>query len=450
MNYFVTLFVLIFAVGSLRAEQRPNVILILADDLAIGDLSCFNGGLSRTPQLDRLVDESVYFENAYAGSPVCAPSRAALLTGRYSHRTGSVTLNQLKFPELTRIKLDETTIADRFSANGYATGLVGKWHSGPGMAYHPMKRGFEEFAGFHDSTDVKTYYKFRLDLQGEIHEFDGDEYLTDVFTEHAISFVRRHRDEPFFLHLAHYAPHRPLSAPEDIVAYYVAKGLDEKIAKVYSMIEVMDRGIGELMDELDRLGLAEKTVVMFASDNGPDPLVGERFNGENRGTKYMINEGGIQVPFLVRRKGKLEAARRPELIHFTDVVPTLMEICQLEKPSQTKPLDGISFAGLLSNDYPASKPPSARYWQWNRSVPDYTHNAAAREGRWKLVRPYVTRNIPQESSSLAPRLYDLDADPGENNDLASRHPELAERLNHQLERWSKEVEIDRVAEVDER
>jgi len=430
--------------GPVIAASAPNVILILADDLAIGDLSVFNQGLSRTPRLDRLMGESVYFNRAYAGSPVCAPSRAALLTGRYPHRTGSVTLNQLKFPELTRLRLDETTLADRFKAGGYATGLVGKWHSGPGAAYHPLKRGFDEYAGFNDSTDIKTYFKYRLDIQGEYREFEGGPYLTDEFTRRAIDFVRRHRDERFFLHLAHYAPHRPLSAPEELIAHYIGEGLPEKTAKVYAMIEVMDRGIGELLDELDRLRLAEKTLVIFASDNGPDPLVGERFNLKNRGTKYMVNEGGIHVPFMARWTGRLKPGRREEVIHFTDVTPTLMEICGLTAGGDSKPFDGRSFAGLLSKEWSASDLPARRFWQWNRKTPLYTHNAAALEGDWKLVRPYVTRNIPKGESDAAPRLYNLRADPGEKNDLIGGQPELSGRLLKALEAWSREVERERV------
>lgn len=422
--------------------KPPNVILILADDLAIGDLSRFNGGLSRTPRLDRLAAESVYFERAYSGSPVCAPSRAALLTGRYPHRTGSVTLNQLKFPELTRLRLDETTLADRFQSAGYATGLVGKWHSGPGADYHPLKRGFDEYAGFNDSTDIQTYFKYQLDIQGRYQSFDGP-YLTDEFTRRAVDFVRRHRAGPFFLHLAHYTPHRPLSAPEDLVAHYVGKGLPDNTAKVYAMIEVMDRGIGALLDELDRLGVAKETLVLFASDNGPDPLVGDRFNGTDRGTKYMVNEGGIHVPLLFRWPGRLSPATRREIVHFTDLVPTLMEICRLPDRPDDKPFDGRGIAGLLSDEWPVHEQPALRFWQWNRKTPLYTHNAAVREGDWKLVRPHVTRNIPKGESTAAPRLYNLAEDPGEQRDVMAQHPALSQRLLQQLDEWSREVERDR-------
>jgi len=426
---------------TVAAAERPNVILILADDLAIGDLSIFNKGLSRTPRLDRMVGESVYFERAYSGSPVCAPSRAALLTGRYPHRTGSVTLNQIKFPNLTRLRLDEITIASRFRAGGYRTGLVGKWHSGPGAEYHPLKRGFDEYVGFNDSTDIRTYFDYRLDIQGEYREFEGP-YLTDVLTKRALDFVRRHRGEPFFLHLAHYAPHRPLSAPEELIKRYVEEGLSEQTATVYAMIEVMDRGVGELVDLLEELELARRTLVIFASDNGPDPLVGERFNMSNRGTKYMVNEGGIHVPLLVRWKGRIQPEQRDEIIHFTDVAPTLMEVCGLER-EDAPAFDGGSFAGLLSAEWSAPMLPLLRYWQWNRKTPLYSHNAAVREGDWKLVRPYVTRGIPKSESMAPPRLYNLRDDPRETNDLALREPSLSERLTSALEAWAVEVERDR-------
>lgn len=438
-------FSLVYILSSLvsDAAERPNVILILADDMAIGDLSIFNDGLSRTPRLDALVQESVYFKNAYSGSPVCAPSRATLFTGRYPHRTGSVTLNQIKYPELTRLHLDETTIADRFSSEGYATGLVGKWHSGPGAAYHPLKRGFDEYIGFNDSLDIETYYDYQLDVQGTYQPFEGPN-LTDVFTEHAIKFVRKHQDDPFFLHLAHYAPHRPLSAPQDLIDHYLSKGLPEKTATIYAMVEVMDRGIGRLLDELDTLKLTENTLVFFASDNGPDPQVGARFNGKNRGAKYRITEGGIHVPLMMRWSGKFKPTHRNELVHFADVVPTLMEICDLKPLANGKPLDGASFAGLLSENYPTTQSPELHFWQWNRKTPQYSHNAAVRSSEWKLVRPFVTSGIPKTSSVIPPRLYHLASDPGEEKDLSADNPELRDYLTKELTRWSTEVERDRL------
>ena len=434
---------LLLFLGSPLAVERPNVLLILADDMAIGDLSSINGGLSQTPRLDALAAESVIFESAYAGSPVCAPSRAALLTGRYPHRTGSVTLNQQKHPELTRLRWEEITIADRFQANGYATGIVGKWHSGPGSEYAPQKRGFDEAVVFHDATDVETYFRFQLEHDGELRKYEDEGYLTDVLTERSIDFVRRHRDESFFLHLAHYAPHRPLSAPEEFIERYRSKGFDEKIAMVYAMIEIMDRGIGEVLDELDTLGIAEETLVIFASDNGPDPLVGERFNRPFRGAKYEVHEGGIRIPFFVRWPESLNPGSRSELIHFVDVVPTLIEICDLKNGPKELPMDGASFAGLLSSPKAEFAAPARRFWQWNRRIPDPTHNGAVREGSWKLVKPFVTKNYPKGASKLPYRLYDLSADPSEASDLSSQHPEIRDRLANHYETWFREVEADR-------
>ncbi|MEM9481072.1 MAG: sulfatase-like hydrolase/transferase, partial [Verrucomicrobiota bacterium] len=379
------------------AAKPPNVILILADDMALGDMSCFNGGVSRTPNLDRLKEESVWFHQAYSASPVCAPARAALLTGRYPHRTGVVTLNMERFPALTRLKTDEVTMADVFRANGYVTGLIGKWHLGIGRDFHPLSRGFDEFEGFIGHLHVPSYFDYVLDIGGETKAFP-DRYLTHDLSERAVKFVQRHREGPFFLHLAHYAPHRPIEAPDDKIQPYLEKGLDEETATVYAMIEVMDEGIGELLEELERLKIAENTIVVFASDNGPDSLVKERFNVDLLGTKYLVNEGGIRVPFMVRWKGQLAPDEVHEMIHFIDVLPTLGELCGLKLPIKM-PLDGSSFAPLLRGQ--EWKGAEYRFWQWNRGLPRYSHNAAVREGDWKLVRPFVTKNMPKGNSKLA-------------------------------------------------
>lgn len=439
---YLILSLFLFPVLNSRGETRPNVILILADDMGLGDISLFNGGNTDTPRLDALIKESAYFEKAYAGSAVCAPSRAALFTGRYPHRTGCVTLNPRKFPEMTRIRLDETTLADRFSENGYTTGLIGKWHSGTGENYHPLKRGFHEFAGFSESWDIKTYFNYRLDVQGEYRDYT-DNYLTDDLTDRAIDFVRRHQQKPFFLHLAHYAPHRPLSAPENLINKYTEKGFNEKTATIYAMIEMMDTGIGKLIDELDTLELRENTLIIFSSDNGPDPLPGERYNRNARGAKYTVYEGGIHVPFLMNWKGTIKPERRPEIIQFTDVFPTLMELCHLAPNPPAKPLDGVSFAGLISSQFEASELPHYRFWQWNRATPIYSHNAAIRENQWKLVRPFITPNIPKADSSEASTLYDVDKDPSESQDLATKYPEIRQRLEEKLKQISSEVESSR-------
>ena len=419
--------------------DRPNIILILADDLAPGDLGVGDDNLSRTPNLDRLADQSVRFSQAYSASCVCAPARAALLTGRYPQRTGVVTLNMNKFPTLTRLRRDESTIANVMRDTGYATGLIGKWHIGRGEGYHPLQRGFSEFEGF-DGSKALSYFDYSLDVNRKMARGDSD-YLTTDLSNRAIEFVRRHREHPFFLHLAHYAPHRPLEAPAETVRHYRDQGFDQPTATIYAMIEIMDRGIGELLEELDELKLADNTIVLFASDNGPDPLTGPRFNRNLRGTKYQVYEGGIRVPLFVRWPGKFQPGERTQLVHFVDLVPTLLDLCGIDVRAFNA-FDGESFATVL-RDATASFSPT-RYWQWNRGVPNYTHNAAIRQGQFKLVRPYITRNIKLEDSTLPAMLYDLNRDPAESKDIANEQPDVVERMNSQLQRWADAVEKDRV------
>lgn len=429
------------------ADRPPNVLLILADDMASGDLSSINGGISRTPHLDRLREESVWFPRACSASPVCAQARAALLTGRYPHRTGVVTLNPYLYPGLNRMRQDEVTAADLFQARGYATGLVGKWHCGHGPGYEPGDRGFDEFMGFKSHLDVPSYFNFRLEIQGKMQRFQDND-LTAELTRRAVDFMRRHRQNPFFLHLAHYAPHRPLGAREDRIRFFEAKGLGRETATVYAMVETMDEGIGKVLEELEVLGIAEDTIVLFASDNGPDPLVESRFNLGRAGTKYTVNEGGIRVPFMVRWPGRFDPGTRQDWVHFTDVLPTLAELCGLKVPSGL-PWDGRSFVSALEGNA-NSHLPDFRFWQWNRAEPDYTHNAAVREGDWKLVRPYVTKNVPQGPSRLRSQLFHLARDPAESRDVSAQEPERVERMEQALIDWTQAVEQDRLRPGDER
>ena len=423
------------------AAQPPNAIVILADDMAIGDIASFNKGITRTPTLDRLIAEGLWFDRAYSGSPVCAPSRAALLTGRYPHRTGVVSLTLNTEPLLTRLKSDETTIADVFAANGYHTGLVGKWHTGLGEGYGPVARGFQEVAVFHGS-DNGGYNRYVLHTDDVMAEKPKpqDRYLTDELNQRAIAFVRHHASEPFFLHLAHYAPHRPLEAPEEAIEPYLKAGFERDVATIYAMIEIMDRGLGELMSALETLDLRERTLVVFASDNGPDMLVPKRFNLDLRGSKYTTYEGGIHVPFIMHWPGTIQPGTRSDIVHFTDVLPTLMDVCGL-KHQPALPLDGRSFASLLKDGGRISTPP--RFWQWNRHEPNYTHNAAMRDGPWKLVKPFVTKNMIKGDSDAPHQLYNLDNDPAEAADLATQYPDRLKTMREALDAWSREIENDR-------
>ncbi len=427
------------ALAAAETARPPNVILIVADDMAVGDVGAFNGGRTRTPSIDGLIAEGVWFNAAYSASAVCAPARAAMLTGRFPHRTGVVTLEMKKFPEMTRLKRDERTIADAFAAAGYVTGLIGKWHTGEGPEYHPLKRGFAEFEGFFGSDPV-GYNRYPFDVQGTKREVTG-KYLTDDLTERAVAFVRRHRAKPFFLKLAHYAPHRPLEAPAEAVKPYLEKGYDEKTATIYAMIEIMDRGIGRLLAEVDRLGLRRDTVVFFTSDNGPDPIPGERFNHGQRGMKYEIYEGGIRVPLVVSWPGRFVSRHTGAVVHFTDFYPTLAELAKVPVLPGAGPIDGASFLSVLTGEKDRMEVP--RFWQWSRGVPNYTHNAALREGSWKLVLPYVTRAQNPPDSREKPALYHLGTDPSEAVDLAEQHPERATQMTERLRALMREVEAER-------
>lgn len=469
---------------------RPNVILIVADDMGYGDLGCFGDGSVRTPNLDRLVSEGGCFRQHYSASPICAPARAALLTGRYPHRTGAITQHEIH--GLDRIALREITIADAFRTAGYQTSLVGKWHNGTfDRRFEPNARGFDEFTGF--CGGWSDYYRYHLRRNDTVEPSDG-RYLTDLLTQEAIRFVKRNRTAPFFLYLPYSAPHSPFQAREEWVAPYRDQGLNRIVATTYAMIERMDEGIGQILETLDKEGLAESTIVAFTSDNGPaffnppymleqgEPTFNERFNAGLRGSKGWIHEGGIRVPMVLRWTGTVPGGRvLDELAHFTDWTPTLLSLAGVTRPSGPA-LDGQDLSPLLLGE-PAQVEPR-RFWQWNFYWPDVGTNAAIRDGDWKLVRPmirgtrffrdelclsdedrartaaFIEADMKHKENPLAvrsilpvprlkprepepPELYDLADDPGEQRDLAAQHPDRVRRMLGQLEQWFEEVEEDR-------
>ena len=453
--------------------SRPNVVVIVADDMGYGDLGLFNEGRSRTPHLDGLARDGVCLTQCYAGSPVCAPSRATLLTGRYPQRTGSI--DTLHSRGLDRIGLREVTIADCFRADGYRTGLVGKWHNGAlDPRYHPNARGFEEFVGF--CGGGSDYWDYGLDMNGVEEDGDG-RYLTDVFTEHAVGFVRRHAREPFFLVVAYNAPHFPMQAPQQLVDRYLEAGETLGAALTYAMVEVMDAGVGRIDETLRELGLAEDTLVVFTSDNGPyfGEVLGvslDRFNYGLRGAKHYVFEGGIRVPGLVRWPAALECDRTiTSMIHFADWLPTLTAAAGVQAPSGVE-LDGHDVGAVLAGETGDVEP--RRFWQCNRYAPRVEGNSAMRDGDWKLVRPVIpglmvvtepdraierglNSREPGRITSIndsplptfeigpspQPLLFDLSVDPFEQSDLADEHPERVRRMGDELDRWFASVEADR-------
>ncbi len=455
--------------------NQPNIVFILADDMGYGDFSAFNHGLSSTPTLDALMAESTCLAQQYTASPVCNPSRAALLTGRYPHRTGSI--DTLEWWGLERLALRETTLADLLKSAGYATGLIGKWHLGSfDPRYHPNRRGFDEAVCFRGG--MHDYYNWRLEFNDRVVRADG-RYLTDVFTDQAVEFIERHQRQPFFLHLTYNAPHNPFEAPWEDVQPFIEKGqFSRAVSLIYAMIYHIDQGVRRVLETLDRLGLRDNTIVFFTSDNGPQ-FGGEgencttRFNCQFNGAKGSVYEGGIRTPMIVRWPAGLPAGSVVnEMVHFTDWLPTILSMLGLETPAQLN-LDGVNVLPVLRGE--AGKVNTRRFWQWNRYAPLITSNAAMRDGEWKLVRPaireagdvpdihwlwvsmygpeyflkngvfrqpYPPREVPPPPP---PELYHLAQDPGEQHNLAGQYPERVQKMLAELEAWFAEVEAERLA-----
>lgn len=456
-------------------KSKPNIILVLADDMGYGDFGIFSDGSPMTPTLDQLVRDGVCLTQHYSASPVCAPARAGLLTGRYPHRTGAI--DTLEARGLDRLSLDEITIGDIFKSAGYVTGLIGKWHLGAiDPKYHPNARGFDEFIGFRGGWS--DYYQWYLDYNKTIVKSDG-RYLTDVFTHEAINFIRRHKEEPFFLHLAYNAPHFPFQAPDEDLKPFVEKGKFTKaVCLIYAMIYRMDKGISLILEELRRLGLEENTIFIFTSDNGPQfggegEMCTTRYNYNFRGSKCTVYEGGIRGPAVIRwPDGGLTGGRlNHSFVHFTDWLPTLCRIVGIEIPKDIR-LDGQDVSASLLEDKDTYLP--VRFWQWTRYRPNLKINSSVREGRWKLVCPPILeafqvtkedgemdRRIkyhPEEFNDIyrgdlpklefpsppAPQLFDIENDPYEENDLANSYPQIVQDMLSKLERIFREVEKERI------
>lgn len=431
--------------GSLRggaadtpsSPARPNIIFIMADDLGYGDLGCFGSTRIATPHIDRLAAQGTRFTECYAGSPVCAPSRCVLLTGLHTGHARIRDNNPVvggaleKFADGAeggiRLSLtaDDRTVAEPLQAAGYATGVAGKWGlAEPGTAGTPNRRGFDEWLGYLNQNHAPYYYTDYLDENEGVRRIPENAggrrtvYSNDLFSDFAVDFVRRHRDRPFFLYLPYTVPHNRMEVPD--LGDYAARHWPEE-AKIYAaMIARLDGYVGRLMDELDRLGLADRTIVFVTSDNGP--VQGERCEvlrstGGLRGAKSTVYEGGLRVPMIVRWPGRVPAGRTSaEPWMFVDFFPTCLELAGLPVAPG---LDGRSLVPLLTGHEPAGGE-RAYYWEFPH---DRLHQAV-RRSRWKAVRHGLDRPV---------ELYDLTADPAETADVAGSHPDIAASLRRILD-----------------
>ncbi len=425
--------------------SRPNIVFILADDLGYGHLGSYGQQDIDTPELDRLARDGLRFTQAYAGSTVCAPSRSVLMTGQH---TGHTTVRANFGPDGGRIPLkdEDTTVAEVMKSAGYVTGMIGKWGLGePGTTGLPNDQGFDHWFGFLNQHNAHSFYPPYLWRNDRIVYYNENEngqrqtYVQDLFIEDALQFIRSNKDRPFFLYLPFTLPHTELAAREDMVKKYRGRfdevsfpskdgrpPVKEVKATYAAMVSTLDHDVGRIMRELEELGIAENTLVIFTSDNGAateDGAVAEYFNGSGplRGIKRDLYEGGIRVPLIVSWPGKIAAGAVDDSSHvvFWDFLPTFAELAGAVMPEN---LDGISITpGLLNGATVGNDRPL--YWEF-RQKPHSEMKQAVRWGRWKALRLGEQANL---------EIYDLEADPGESEDVAAQHPELVEKFESYLE-----------------
>lgn len=407
------------------SPRRPNVVLIITDDQGYGDLGLHGNDKIKTPNLDRLGRESVQLAQFYV-MPVCSPTRACLLTGRYNYRTGVVDT----YLGRSMMHPDEVTIAEMLRDAGYRTGIFGKWHLGDNYPLRAIDRGFQEAlvctgGGLTQPSDPEGNHYFDpiLFRNGKAEKTKG--YCTDIFTDAALQFIEQNKDRPFFCYIAYNAPHTPLEVDEAYVAPYRAMGLDDTTAKVYGMVTNIDDNVGRLMEKLRELKLDENTLVIFLTDNGPQQ---KRYNAGMRGLKGSVYDGGIRVPCFVRWAGTLKPNKVDRLAAPIDITPTLLEICGARKPAGVH-LDGRSLLPLLRGDK-VEWADRTLYFQWHRGdEPEPFRACAARSQRWKLVD--------------GKELYDMLADPAETKNVADKYPDIVAQMRAGYEAWFRDVSATR-------
>ncbi len=412
--------------------RRPNVILIMTDDQGFGDLGFHGNDKIETPNLDRLARESTRLEQFHV-CPVCAPTRASLMTGRYNYRTGVVDT----YLGRAMMHSDEVTIAEMLGASGYRTGIFGKWHLGDNYPLRAMDQGFQTALvhngggmgqpGDPPETDFsRSYDDPIISHNGTYKRTEG--YCTDIFSDATMRFIEENRDRPFFAYLSTNAPHTPLFIDESYVKPYREMGLDETTAKIYGMVTNIDENIGRILGKLRELNLEEDTIVIFITDNGPQQ---ERYNASMRGRKGTVYEGGTRVPCFMRWPGKFQAGKTIDrLAGHIDIVPTLLNVCGAKQPSDVE-LDGRDLMPLLSGD-PARVDwqDRAMFFQWHRGdEPEPFKHSAVRTQRYKLVN--------------GEELYDLSSDPLEKEDVAKKRSDVVAQLRRTYEEWFRDVSSTR-------
>lgn len=416
-----------------KLPSRPNIILVMTDDQGYGELGCHGNPIIKTPNLDRLHDESLRFTD-FQVSPTCSPTRTSIMTGRHEFRSG-VSHTIL---ERERMSLSATTIAQMLKSAGYTTGVFGKWHMGDEDAYQPGKRGFDEvfihgaggigqtYAGSCGDAPGNTYFSPAILHNGTFEKTNG--YCTDVFFAQALKWIdqKRQAKEPFFTYITPNAPHGPYNAPEKYSQMYAGKGLDKNAMGYYGMITNIDDNMGTLLAKLKEWSLDQNTLLIFMTDNGHS--IGSLYNAGMKGSKNTPHQGGTRVPAFWRWTGVLQPADCSELTAAIDIFPTFCDLAGVKPPSGVQ-LDGYSLAPLLEN--PKGK--------WHERT------VFAHIGRWKKgesaaakfdgcsVRTNRFRFVNNKE------LYDILADPGQTKNIIDEHPDEVARLRAVYDKWWSEV-----------
>lgn len=431
--------------------DRPNVVLIMTDDQGHGDLGFHGNSKIRTPQLDDLAKQSVRFDYFYV-SPVCSATRASLMTGRYNYRTGVVDT----YMGRSMMHTEEVTIAEMLGEAGYRTGIFGKWHLGDNHPMRPMDQGFDESlvhrgGGITQAAGPPgdSYFDAVLEHNGQTVRSNG--YCSDVFTDSAIRFIEQHRDRPFFVYLSFNCPHTPLQVPDQYVAPYkrmnlahevfpavgyplIGEAEQDELACVYGMVTNIDDNLGRLLAQLDALELADNTIVIFLTDNGPQQ---ERYKSGLRGLKGQTYDGGIRVPCFVRWPAKFQAGRREERIAaHIDIAPTLLDACGVKKPASVL-FDGVNLMPVLAG-IAGQWPARTLFFQAHRGPePEPFRAAAVREARYKLVLSPTA--FGRRLKTPVVELFDMHADPYEQHDLTVERPNIVARLKASYLAWLRDV-----------
>lgn len=402
-----------------QRRRRPNVIVLITDDQGYGDLSLHGNPQLKTPNLDSIGAGGVQFTQFHC-SPVCSPTRASLMTGRWNYRTGVVDT----YLGRSMMRTDEITLPQTLAAAGYATAIFGKWHLGDNYPLRAMDRGFQE-ALTHRGGGLaqpsgppgEGYFDPALDFNGQSRQTRG--YCTDLFFDGALEFVERHKDKPFFAYIAANAPHTPLQVADSWVDPFKRLGLDDATAKIYGMVANIDHNTGRLLKLLEKLKLDHDTILVFLTDNGPQQ---KRFNAGMRGLKGSPYQGGIRVPCFMRWPARVPKPRKVDRIAaHVDLMPTILDACGVPLARQ---VDGRSLLPLI--DGSGGGQDRHLFLQWHRGdVPEQYRGSAVRNQRWKLVN--------------GKELYDLSRDPGESQDVAGQHARIVSGLRSVYEDWFADV-----------